>query len=160
MSNASNLPSTVMWLPAGDGFHSPSRANGDTLYLFALRFIAHLSYFKIASTLLLQQGLSNGGVVVATAACALACLVASRWIAGLRRVASGLPHPAALPLLGATAVLVSMMVMGPAISTLLPRHPERLQEAAALIPTWFALLAPVVTCFFAAQLLTGLHRRA
>jgi hypothetical protein len=160
MSTASNSPSTVMWLPAGNGFHSPSRASGDTLYLFALRFIAHLSYFKIASTLLLQQGLSNGGVVVATAAYALACLAASRWIAGLRRVSTGLPHPAVLPLLGATAVLVAMMVIGPALSTLLPRHPERLQEATALIPMWCALLAPAAACFFAAQFLTGLHRRA
>lgn len=147
-----------MWLPAGNGFHSPSRPHGETLYLFALRFIAHLSYFKIASTLLLQQGLSNGGVVVAAAVYALVCLVTSRWIAGLRRDASGLPHPAVLPLLGATAVLFTMMVVGPALSSLLPRHPERLQEATHLIPTWFALLAPVVTCFFAAQLLTSRPR--
>ena len=149
-----------MWLPAGNGFHSPSRSLGDAPYLFALRFIAHLSYFKVASSLLLQQGLNNGGVVVATAAYALACLVASRWIAGLRRATSGFPHPAALPLLGATAVLLTMMVTGPVLSTLLPRHPERLQDAGNLIPMWFALLAPTVTCFFAAQLLTGLHRRA
>ena len=149
-----------MWLPAGSGFHSPSRPHGDALYLFALRFIAHLSWFKIASTLLLQQGLSNGGVVLSTAVYALACLAASRWIAGLRQVASGFPHPVALPLLGATAVLIAMMIVGPALSTLLPRHPERLQEAASLIPQWFVLLAPVVTGFFAAQLLTGRRHRA
>lgn len=160
MSNASSSLSSVMRLPAGDGFMSPSLQGGDALYMFALRFASHLSYFKIASTLLLQQGLGNGGVVAATAVCSLACLAASRWIAGLRRASAEPPHPAALPLLGATAILIAMMLVGPALSALLPRHPERLQEAAALIPAWFALLAPVVTCFFAAQFLTGLQRRA
>ncbi|PZF78487.1 hypothetical protein DK847_01330 [Aestuariivirga litoralis] len=123
--------------------------------MFALRFAGHLAYFKLASTLLLQQGLSNGGVVVATAAFALGCLAASRWIAGLRRVAAEPPHPAALPLLGATAVLIAMMVMGPVISTLLPRHPERALELMPLIPAWFALLAPPCTGFIAAQILTA-----
>ena len=155
MSNAFNSPSSVMWLPAGNGFLSPSLHGGDAVYMFALRFAAHLSYFKIASTLLLQQGLSNGGVLVATAVYALACLVASRWIAGLRRASAESPHPAALPLLGATAILIAMMLVGPAISSLLPRHPERAMEAASLLPSWVGLLAPVITGFFLAQLLTG-----
>ena len=155
MSIASNSPSSVMWLPAGSGFPSSSMPDGDALYMFALRFAAHLSYFKIASTLLLQQGLSNGGVVVATAGYALACLVASRWIAGLRRATAESPHPAALPLLGATAILIVMMFAGPAISTLLPRHPELAMDSASLLPSWLALLTPVLVGFFAAQFLTG-----
>lgn len=160
MSNASSSPSSVMWLPAGNGFHSPSLPQGDALYMFALRFAAHLSYFKLATGLLLQQGLSNGGVVVAAAVYAMGCLAASRWIAGLRRTTADSPHAAALPLLGTTAVLIAMMAVGPALSVLLPRHPERAVEAASLLPVWFALLAPVCTCFFAAQLLTGRRRRA
>jgi len=159
MSNAS-ISSSMMWLPASLGRPSPSSLNGETLYMLALRFAAHLSYFKIASTLLLQQGLSNGGVAVATAVYALACLAASRWIAGLRRISAEPPHPAVLPLLGATAVLIAMMVMGPVLATLLPRHPERMMEAAHLLPAWFALLAPVCTGFFAAQFLTRPRRIA
>ena len=124
--------------------------------MFALRFIAHLSWFKIGSTLLLQQGLSNGGVVVATAAFALGCLAASRWIAGLRRVAAEPPHPAALPLLGTTAVFIAMLVMGPAIALLLPRHPELATAGlAATLPGCLALLAPACAVFFAAQYLSA-----
>lgn len=159
MLNVSNSPSSVMWLPAGTGLPSPSSLNGDTLYMLVLRFAGHFSYFKVASMLLLPQGLSNGGVVVATAVYSLACLVASRWIAGLRRVAEA-PHPAALPLLGTTAVFIAMMAMGPAIATMLPRHPEAVASVGAMVPAWLCLLAPVLTGFFIAQYLTRPRARA
>ncbi|WP_374329965.1 hypothetical protein [Aestuariivirga sp.] len=158
MLNVSNSPSSVMWLPAGSGLPSPSSLNGDTLYMLVLRFAGHFSYFKVASMLLLPQGLSNGGVVVATAVYSLACLVASRWIAGLRRVAEA-PHPAALPLLGATAVFIAMMAVGPAIATLLPRHPDWAVTVGTMVPAWLCLLAPVIAGFFAAQYLTRPRRR-
>ena len=56
--------------------------------------------------------------------------------------------------LGATAVLIAMMVMGPAIATLLPRHPEMATGTLALLPAWLALLAPIIAGFFLAQFLT------
>lgn len=132
---------------------------GDTLLMLSLRFIACLAYFKIASVLMLPQGLSDGGLLAAALVNALACLVASRWSAGLRRVTVELPHRAVLPLLGTTAVLVTMMVAGPALSSLTPRHPERAAEAASLLPAWFLILAPTCACFFAAQFLTVPRRR-
>lgn len=129
--------------------------DGDPLYMLLLRFIAHLPYFKIASLLMLPQGLGTGGLLAAALVNALACLVASRWSAGLRRVSAELPHRAVLPLLGTTAVLVTMMVAGPALSTWFPRHPELAAGAASLMPAWLLILAPTCACFFAAQYLTA-----
>jgi fatty acid desaturase len=133
---------------------------GDPLYMLTLRFIAHLPYFKVACVLMLPQGLSAGGLLAAALVNALACLVASRWSAGLRRVSAELPHRAVLPLLGTTAVLVTMMVAGPVLTTLLPLHPDMATDPAALIPAWFIIVAPVSLCFFAAQYLTAPRRRA
>lgn len=110
--------------------------------------------------LTLPQGLSTAGVVVTTLVYALACLVASRWSAGLRRTAVAAPQPAALPLLGATAVFTAMLVMGPAIALLLPRTPEQAVGLAQMLPAYLVLLAPVCAMFFAAQLLSARLRRA
>lgn len=143
--------------PAGTAWPTPGRAPGlgeDALYFLVLRYVAHLPYFKIASALLLPQGMSTAGVLVTTLVYALACSVASRWIAGLRREDPIFPNPAVLPLLGATAVLIAMMVMGPAIATVLPRHPGLATGTLALLPAWLALLAPVIAGFFLAQFLT------
>ena len=119
---------------------SPSPTlNGDALSMLALRFIAHLPYFKIASALMLPQGLSNAGVVVTTLVYALACFVASRWCAEQRRSAADLPHAAVLPLLGATSILITMMVVGPVLATLLPRHPERAADLLTMLPAWAGL---------------------
>ena len=111
--------------------------------------------------LLLPQGLSNGGVVVATAVYSLACLVASRWIAGLRRVAAEAPHPAALPLLGTTAVFIAMMVMGPVDCHAAAPPPG---HGPSRSPPWSrpgsACWLPVLTGFFAAQYLIRPRRRA
>ena len=74
---------------------------------------------------------------------ALACLAASRWIAGLRRGPAKVPHAAVLPLLGTTAVIIAMMVAGPAIATLLPRNPDIVVDTASLLPGYFAMLVPV-----------------
>ena len=126
----------------------------DAAFLLALRFFAHLSYFKAASMLTLPQGLSTAGTVVTALVYALACLVTSRWIAGLRRTIAEAPHPAALPLLGATAIFSAMLVMGPAIAMLLPRDPGQAASFAGLLPGYLGLLAPVCALFFAAQLLT------
>jgi hypothetical protein len=159
MSFASNSPSLVTWPQAASRLPSPS-LSGDALYMLVLRYIAHLPYFKIASMLVLPQGISNGGLLVTTLVYALACLVASRWSAGLRRVSAELPHRAVLPLLGTTAVLIAMMVVGPVIATLLPRHPDVAANATTLIPAYFCMLAPVCALFFAAQYLTAPRRPA
>jgi|GEM_PF-5405272 len=159
MWNASKPPSSVMGPSAA--CRLPCFApGGDPLYMLGLRLIAHLPYFKIASVLMLPQGLSDGGLLAAALVNALACLVASRWSAGHRRVAAELPHRAVLPLLGTTAVLVTMMVAGPALSTFFPRHPELVAAPASLMPAWLLILAPTCACFFAAQYLTAPHRRA
>ena len=129
-------------------------AEGDAAYMLALRFIAHLPYFKAASMLTLPQGLSTAGVVVTTLVYALACLVASRLSAGLRRTAAAPPHPAALPLLGTTAVLAAMLVMAPAIALLLPRDANVTTSLAGLLPACLALSAPPAAMFFAAQYLS------
>jgi len=129
-------------------------AGEDALYFLVLRFVAHLPYFKIASALLLPQGLGTAGVLATALVYALACSAASRWIAALRREVPIFANPAVLPLLGATAVLIAMMVMGPAIATLLPRHPDRAAGLLAQLPAWLALLAPVIAGFFLAQLLS------
>lgn len=155
MTNAS-ASSSVMWLPS-EARPSPA-LKGDAPTMLTLRFVAHLPYFKVASMLMLPQGLSNAGVLVTTLVFALACLVASRWSAGLRRSAVELPHPAVLPLLGATAVLTSMMAAGPAIAMMLPRHPELAGDAMSLVPACFIMIAPVCAGFFAAQLLTAPRR--
>ena len=159
MSSASNLPSIVMRTSAVRRLPATPSLGVDPLYMLALRFIAHLPYFKIACATILPQGLSTGGLLAAALVNALACLVASRWSAGLRRMSAELPHRAVLPLLGTTAVLVTMMVAGPVLSTFLPRHPELAADQVALIPAWFLITAPVCACFFAAQYLTAPHRR-
>lgn len=156
---ASKSPSSVMW-PTAVRRLPCVYPGGDPLFMLALRFIAHLPYFKIACTLVLPQGLSTGGLLVAALVNALACLVASRWSAGLRRVSAELPHRAALPLLGTTAVLVTMLVTGTLLATLFPRHPELAANPAALLPAWFLIIAPVCACFFAAQYLTAPRRPA
>lgn len=155
MLNASNPTAGYLW-PAAAPLSAPAR-EGDALFLLALRYAAHLPYFKIASAMLLPQGLGTGGVLVTVLAYALACSAASRWIAGQRRARSQcLSQPAVLPLLGTTAVLLAMLAMGPTITTLLPRHPELAAASPlALLPAWLALLAPVTLGFLAAQLLTG-----
>ena len=160
MLSMSNLPSRALRSEAVRRLPAPSILGGDPLYMLTLRFIAHLPYFKIACVMMLPQGLSAGGLLVAALVNALACLVASRWSAGLRRVAAELPHRAVLPLLGTTAVLLTMMVAGPVLTTLLPRHPELATDPAALIPAWFLIVAPVCLCFFAAQYLTAPRRPA
>ncbi len=159
MLNASTSTS-VTWAPAESRLPSPPALGADPLTMLTLRFVAHLPYFKVASMLMLPQGLSNAGVLVTTLVFALACLVASRWSAGLRRSAAVLPHPAVLPLLGATAVLTTMMAAGPAIAMLLPRHPELAADALTAIPAYFLLVAPVCAGFLAAQLLTVPRRKA
>lgn len=155
MLNASNSSAVAAWPVPG-----PAPAfDADALYFLVLRYAAHLPYFKIASALLLPQGLGTAGVLVTTLAYALACCVTSRWLAGLGRQDPTFPNPAVLPLLGATAILVAMLVMGPAIASLLPRHPEPATGFLAQLPAWLALLAPVVTGFFLAQLITTRRKR-
>lgn len=154
MLNASTSTS-VTWAPAESRLPT---LGVDPLTMLTLRFVAHLPYFKVASMLMLPQGLSNAGVVVTTLVFALACLVASRWSAGLRRSAAELPHTAVLPLLGTTAVIATMMAVGPAIAMLLPRHPELAADAFTTIPVYFGLIAPVCAGFFAAQLITAPRR--
>ena len=151
---ASKSPSSVIGSSAA-GTLPCFAPGGDTLFMLGLRFIAHLPYFKIASVLMLPQGISDGGLLATALVNALACLVASRWSAGLRRVAAELPHRAVLPLLGTTAVLLTMMVAGPALATFLPRHPELAADAGNLLPAWLLILAPTGACFFAAQYLTA-----
>ena len=158
MSYASTLPSLQTWPKRAGRRPSPSPLDGDALYMLALRSIAHLPYFKIASMLVLPQGISNGGLLVTTLVYALACMVASRWSAGLRRVAAELPHRAVLPLLGTTAVFITMLVVGPVIASLLPRHPEL--AAGALLPAYVCLIVPACTIFFAAQYLNAPRRSA
>ncbi len=153
MFDASGTTRRQVWNAAGQRSLTPS-TQGDAPFLLALRFIAHLPYFKAASMLTLPQGLGTAGAVVTALVYALACLVTSRWIAGLRRTSAEAPHPAVLPLLGATAVFSAMLVMGPAIAMLLPRDPGQATSMAALLPGYLALLAPVCALFFAAQLLT------
>lgn len=153
MLQASGLNSRQLW-QGSPRQHTCRSPHGDAPFLLALRFVAHLPYFKAASMLTLPQGLSTAGVVVTTLAYALTCLVASRWMAGLRRTAAEPPHPAALPLLGATAVLIAMLVMGSAIAMLLPRHPELAAGMADVLPACLTLLAPVCALFFAAQFLS------
>lgn len=158
MSSMSGLPSCTMRIPALRRATGPSLLDGDPLFMLTLRFVAHLPYFKIASAMMLPQGISDGGLLAAALANALACTVASRWSAGLRRMSAELPHRAVLPLLGTTAVLLTMMVAGPMLAILLPRHPELAANPAALVPAWFAVIAPVCLCFFAAQYLTAPRR--
>ena len=158
MWNASNSPSSM--IGSSQARQLPCFApGGDVLCMLALRLIAHLPYFKIASVLMLPQGISDGGLLAAALVNALACLVASRWSAGLRRVAAELPHRAVLPLLGTTAVLLTMMVAGPALSTCFPRRPELVADAGGLLPAWLLILAPTAACYFAAQYLTAPGRR-
>lgn len=153
MFDASGSTRRQAWSAASGPVLSPS-FRSDAAFLLALRFFAHLSYFKAASLLTLPQGLSTAGAVVTALVYALACLVTSRWIAGLRRTAAEPPHPAALPLLGTTAILLSMLVMGPAIAMLLPREGGQAASLAGLLPGYFGLLGPVCALFFTAQLLT------
>lgn len=157
MLNASSSISSVKWQEAPVR-PSPTSLNGDALLMLTLRFMAHLPYFKAASMLTLPQGLGTGGALVTTLVYALACLATSRWIAGLRRGSAQVPHAAVLPLLGTTAVLIAMMVLGPVIATLLPRNPDIAVDTASLLPGYFALLVPVCAGFFAAQMLTGPRR--
>ena len=157
MLNASSSTSSVKWQVAPVR-SSPSSLNGDALLMLTLRYMAHLPYFKAASMLTLPQGLGTGGALVTTLVYALACLAASRWMAGLRRGAAEVPHAAVLPLLGTTAVIITMMVAGPAIATLLPRNPNIAVDTASLLPGYFAMLVPVCAGFFLAQMLTGPRR--
>lgn len=150
MLNPSTTPARAAWPLTG---RAPARGE-DALFFLVLRYAAHLPYFKIASSLLLPQGLGTAGVLATALVYALACSAASWWIAALRREVPIFANPAVLPLLGATAVLIAMMVMGPAIATLLPRHPDRAAGLLAQLPAWLALLAPVIAGFFLAQLLS------
>ena len=159
MLNASSSISSVKW-QAAPVRPSPASLTGDALLMLTLRYMAHLPYFKAASMLTLPQGLGTGGALVTTLVYALACLAASRWIAGLRRGPAEVPHAAVLPLLGTTAVLIAMMVAGPAIATLLPRNPDIAVDTASLLPGYFAMLVPVCAGFFAAQMLTRPRRTA
>ena len=159
MLNASSSISSVKW-QAAPVRPSPASLNGDALLMLTLRYMAHLPYFKAASMLTLPQGLGTGGALVTTLDYALACLAASRWIAGLRRGPAKVPYAAVLPLLGTTAVIIAMMVAGPAIATLLPRNPDIAVDAASLLPGYFAMLVPVCAGFFAAQMLTRPRRTA
>lgn len=154
MWNASKSPSSVMG-PSAACRLPCFAAGGDPLYMLGLRLIAHLPYFKIASVLMLPQGLSDGGLLAAALVNALACLVASRWSAGLRRMSAELPHRAVLPLLGTTAVFITMMVAGPLIAAAFPRHPELAAGTASLLPAYACMIAPVSALFFAAQFLTA-----
>lgn len=157
MSNASSPSSRLNWPHPGPAALATS-LSGDALYMLFLRFIAHLPYFKVASVLLLPQGISNGGLLAMALVNALACFLASRWSAGLRRVSAELPHRAVLPLLGTTGVFITMMVAGPVIASLLPRHPELAGDVTAILPGLVLMLVPTCACFFAAQFLTAARR--
>ena len=115
-------------------------------------------YMRLAACARNNDG--RPGALVTTLVYALACVAASRWIAGLRRGPAEIPHAAVLPLLGTTAVIIAMMVAGPAIATLLPRNPDIAVDTARLLPGYFAMLVPVCAGFFAAQMLTRPRRTA
>lgn len=154
MLHASSPSICLTWPHTGPAART-SGFNGDALYILFLRFIAHLPYFKVASVLLLPQGISNGGLLAMALVNALACCLAARWSAGLRRASAELPHRAVLPLLGTTAVFITMMVAGPLIATAFPRHPELAAGTASLLPAYACMIAPVSALFFAAQFLTA-----
>ena len=109
MLNASSSISSVKW-QAAPVRPSPAALTGDALLMLTLRYMAHLPFFKAASMLTLPQGLGTGGALVTTLVYALACLAASRWIAGPRRGPAEIPHAAVLPLLGTTAVIIATMI--------------------------------------------------
>lgn len=153
MSNASTYPIGAWPAAANRRSFSSSSLGGDASYMLLLRFIAHLPYFKVAAMLALPQGISNGGLLAAALVNALACTVASRWCAGLRRGTAGFPHRAALPLLGTTAVFITLMLAVPALASAFPRHSEHAADFITLLPACLCLVAPVCAVFFAAQYL-------
>lgn len=159
MSSASTYPIGAWPAAAGRRSFTSASLGGDGAYMLLLRFIAHLPYFKVAAMLALPQGISNGGLLAAALVNALACTVASRWCAGLRRGTAELPHRAALPLLGTTAVFITLMLAVPAIATFFPRHPEHAADLISLLPACLCLVAPLCAVFFAAQCLSAPFRQ-
>lgn len=115
-----------------------------------IRFVGHLPYFKVGSALMLPQALSLSGVVITTLAYALLCLAASR-LFGNRRT----------PLPGTLALVAAMMVVGPAIATLLPGTTTQAMELSgettsisSMLIAYLGLLLPVAGGFLAVQWLT------